>query len=310
MTSVNDARRSATSPTARSTRTPTRGRSHSPSADDDGQRRRGLGDIQQHSVRAGGELVFGGSGSIARDRHARCEPERFDNHHRHRVTDSGGAAATEAFVLTVRPGVLYTFVGVQNVPTAVRAKPSRLAAPCRCSGCSSKARPSSTARRSDTWSPCAGRCRQEPIRTFTNTDPGSSSFRYDAASKTWQFNLQTKDVNGQAYPVGCYDITIMPTDRATSQPVVPVEAGEVERDASVRRQPGTAPPVRAGGVTSATSGSSVEAAANAEVGAVGVGEVRALEPLAHSTLVVVDRSGRCRTSVPRRGTVPAPHPAD
>ena len=49
-----------------------------------------------------------------------------------------------------------------------------------------------------------------PIRTFTNTDPGTSSFRYDAASKTWQFNLQTKDANGQAYPVGAYDVTIVP----------------------------------------------------------------------------------------------------
>ena len=48
------------------------------------------------------------------------------------------------------------------------------------------------------------------IRTFTNTDPGSSWFRYDAASKTWQFNLQTKDANGQAYPVGAYDVTIVP----------------------------------------------------------------------------------------------------
>ena len=49
------------------------------------------------------------------------------------------------------------------------------------------------------------------VRTFTNTDPGSSSFRYDAASKTWQFNLQTKDATGLAYPVGAYDVTIVPT---------------------------------------------------------------------------------------------------
>ena len=33
-----------------------------------------------------------------------------------RVADSGGAAAIDTFVLTVRPAVLYTFVGVQNVP--------------------------------------------------------------------------------------------------------------------------------------------------------------------------------------------------
>jgi hypothetical protein len=50
-----------------------------------------------------------------------------------------------------------------------------------------------------------------PIRTFTNTDPGSSSFRYSASSRTWTFNLQTKDAYGKPFPVGTYEVTIAPT---------------------------------------------------------------------------------------------------
>jgi hypothetical protein len=45
---------------------------------------------------------------------------------------------------------------------------------------------------------------------FTNTDPGTSSFRYDATSRTWCFNLQTKDSAGVVYPVDTYAITITP----------------------------------------------------------------------------------------------------
>ncbi|MEQ1913383.1 MAG: PxKF domain-containing protein, partial [Vicinamibacterales bacterium] len=48
-------------------------------------------------------------------------------------------------------------------------------------------------------------------RTITNTDPGSSSFRYEASTKTWQFNLQTKEANGKSYPVGAYNVTVTPS---------------------------------------------------------------------------------------------------
>jgi hypothetical protein len=50
-----------------------------------------------------------------------------------------------------------------------------------------------------------------PVRTHTNTDPGTSSFRYSTSSKTWTFNLQTKDGSGKPYPPGLYDVTITPT---------------------------------------------------------------------------------------------------
>ena len=127
-----------------------------------------------------------------------------------RVTDSGGAATTDAFVLTVRPSVLYTFVGVQNVaPPSGKTFKTGSAVPMQW-----LFKQGSTVVNSSQVGHVVtvrGPMPSGPIRTFTNTDPGSSSFRYDAVSKTWQFNLQTKDVNGQAYPVGAYDVTIVPT---------------------------------------------------------------------------------------------------
>ena len=45
-------------------------------------------------------------------------------------------------------------------------------------------------------------------RSITNTDPGSSSFRYDASTKTWSFNLQTKETTGASYPAGTYNVQV------------------------------------------------------------------------------------------------------
>jgi len=45
----------------------------------------------------------------------------------------------------------------------------------------------------------------------SDTDPGSSSFRYDATTNTWYFNLQTKNASGVAFPIGDYQVTITPT---------------------------------------------------------------------------------------------------
>lgn len=50
-----------------------------------------------------------------------------------------------------------------------------------------------------------------PVRTFTNTDAGTSSFRYSASKRTWSFNLQTKDESGKKFPPGSYDVTITTT---------------------------------------------------------------------------------------------------
>jgi hypothetical protein len=48
----------------------------------------------------------------------------------------------------------------------------------------------------------------DPTTTCINPDSGSSYFRYSTTSKQWQFNLQTKDANGVAYPTGTYNVTI------------------------------------------------------------------------------------------------------
>ena len=47
--------------------------------------------------------------------------------------------------------------------------------------------------------------------TISDTDPGSSSFRYDITTNTWYFNLQTKKPSGEPYPIGEYQVTITPT---------------------------------------------------------------------------------------------------
>jgi len=62
-----------------------------------------------------------------------------------------------------------------------------------------------------------------PVRRFTNTDPGTSSFRYDASGNTWYFNLQTNDANGIAYPKGTYSVQITPTTPGyPASPVFPL----------------------------------------------------------------------------------------
>jgi len=51
-----------------------------------------------------------------------------------------------------------------------------------------------------------------PSPTIRNTDTGNSNFRYQASSKTWVFNLQTKETNGATLPAGDYQVTITPRD--------------------------------------------------------------------------------------------------
>jgi VCBS repeat-containing protein len=51
-----------------------------------------------------------------------------------------------------------------------------------------------------------------PSPTIRNTDTGNSNFRYQDSSRTWVFNLQTKETNGKALPAGEYRVTITPRD--------------------------------------------------------------------------------------------------
>ena len=155
-------------------------------------------------------LVFGGSGSNRTLTVTPAPNQSGSTTITVRVTDAGGITTADSFVLTVRPSVLYTFVGVQNVPPP-SGKTFKAGSAIPMSWLfkqgstvvdSSKVAHVVTVR---------GPLPAGPVRTFTNTDPGSSSFRYDSGSKTWQFNLQTKDTNGQSYPIGAYDVTIVPT---------------------------------------------------------------------------------------------------
>jgi VCBS repeat-containing protein len=155
-------------------------------------------------------LVFGGSGINRTLTVTPAASQSGSTTITVRVTDSGGATATDTFVLTVRQAVLYTFVGVQNVPLP-SGKTFKAGSAIPMSWLFKQGTTVVNSSLVGHVVTVRGPLPSGPVRTFTNTDPGSSSFRYDAASKTWQFNLQTKDVNGQAYPVGAYDITIVPT---------------------------------------------------------------------------------------------------
>jgi VCBS repeat-containing protein len=125
-----------------------------------------------------------------------------------KVTDAGGLTATDAFVLTVRPPILYTFVGVQNVPPPAGSTfKAGSVIPMKWQFKSGTTLVDSSQLQHVVS--VRGPLPSGPVRTFTNTDPGSSSFRY--SSQTWQFNLQTKEANGQAYPVGTYEVTIAPS---------------------------------------------------------------------------------------------------
>ena len=121
----------------------------------------------------------------------------------YRVSDG---SATSASAATVRI-VAYSLVGTQNVPPAVV----------------SKAKTGSTVPMKWQFKDgsqvvnSSGVHHTVTVRGTTityvvsDTDPGSSSFRYDATTNTWYFNLQTKNASGVAFPIGDYQVTITPT---------------------------------------------------------------------------------------------------
>ncbi|MGE5198339.1 MAG: Ig-like domain-containing protein, partial [Rhodospirillaceae bacterium] len=115
-------------------------------------------------------------------------------------------SATSAQVATVRI-VAYSLVGTQNVPPAAV----------------SKAKTGSTVPMKWQFKDGSQVVNSSAVHhtvtvkgttttyVVSDTDPGSSSFRYDATTNTWYFNLQTKDASGVAYPIGDYMVTITPT---------------------------------------------------------------------------------------------------
>ncbi len=115
------------------------------------------------------------------------------------VRDAAGLSASDTFVVTVRA---YTFVGLQNIPpptgkTFKAGSSIPLSWQYRDGGTvvdSSQVRFTVTA------------VGPLPNPTINNSDSGQSSFRYSSGS--WNFNLQTKDALGRAYPVGTYQVTV------------------------------------------------------------------------------------------------------
>jgi hypothetical protein len=125
------------------------------------------------------------------------------------VTDAGGLATSAVIALTVNAAGQFTFVGLKNIPppTGTTFKTGR-------------AIPLSWQYRRGT-TPVDSRHVTHVVRvagplpntTQINTDPGTSEFRYQASSRTWMFNLQTRNAaTGQPLAPGTYQVTITPSD--------------------------------------------------------------------------------------------------
>jgi len=114
-----------------------------------------------------------------------------------------GSLGSNAATVSIAVNAVYALVGLQNVPPAastVRAKAGS-SVPMKW-----QFKDGSTVVNS------AAVLHQVTIAStsFSNTDSGSSAFRYDALTGTWSFNLQTKSSTGVPYPTGTYTVTITP----------------------------------------------------------------------------------------------------
>lgn len=124
--------------------------------------------------------------------------------------DADGAATQDTFTLTVRPtlAALYAFVNVRNapaVPGATFKAGSAVPMQWRYAQGATAVDSAALAFAVTVEGPA-------PATTLRNTDTGNSSFRYKASSKTWSFNLQTKEIDGTSLPVGTYTVTIRASD--------------------------------------------------------------------------------------------------
>ncbi|MGE0814691.1 MAG: hypothetical protein AB7O93_15245 [Vicinamibacterales bacterium] len=126
------------------------------------------------------------------------------------ATDASGNATSDSFTLTVQEQ-RFTFVNVQNAPApGTPAYKAGSAVPMKWAFARGTTLvPSGQLSHQVT---VRGPLPNGPVRTITNTDPGSSSFRYSESQQTWTFNLQTKEDDGTPYPTGTYEITVTPSD--------------------------------------------------------------------------------------------------
>jgi VCBS repeat-containing protein len=153
-------------------------------------------------------IVFGGSGALRTVTVTPAPNQSGSATITVTVTDGGSFTASDSFVVTVETP--YTFKNVLNAPppSGVKFKAGSTI-------------PMKWAFKSGSQFVDAGHVNHTvtvtgplpggPVRTYTNTDPGSSSFRYSSSSKTWTFNLQTKDHQGKPFAPGSYTVTIAPT---------------------------------------------------------------------------------------------------
>jgi VCBS repeat-containing protein len=127
-----------------------------------------------------------------------------------RATDADGLFGQGTFVFTVNPIVStsFSFVNVKNAPppSGTRFKAG--------SAIPMQWRYASGATTVDSSTLTFGVTITGPFPNVTarNTDTGSSNFRYQASTKTWVFNMQTKETDGATLPVGTYTVTILPSD--------------------------------------------------------------------------------------------------
>jgi hypothetical protein len=156
-------------------------------------------------------IVFGGTGASRTVTVTPASNQFGDATVTVTVTDPGGLTASDTFLLHVRQ-VVYSFVNVQNAPPPANQASfksgSAIPMKWKYANGSTVVDSSRVGHRVTVRGPLPN----GPVRMISDTDPGSSSFRYDATTKTWQFNLQTKDASGQSYPLGTYEVTITPTD--------------------------------------------------------------------------------------------------
>jgi VCBS repeat-containing protein len=121
------------------------------------------------------------------------------------VTDGGGLTAIDTFVVSVQPS--YTFKAVKNLPPPRTSAGSTIPLQWAYKDGLSFVDSADAMPVVEVVGPCpaTGPCTGAPVRTFRNTDPGSSGFSYSGC--IWSFNLQTKS-NGVPYPKGTYQLTI------------------------------------------------------------------------------------------------------
>jgi hypothetical protein len=116
---------------------------------------------------------------------------------------SDGSLGSNAATVSIAVNAAYALVGLQNVPPAASTVKAKAGSSVPMTW---QFKDGSTVVNS------AAVLNQVTIAStsFSNTDSGSSAFRYDALTGTWSFNLQTKSSTGVPYPTGTYTVTITP----------------------------------------------------------------------------------------------------